>query len=153
MQSAAVPLSDIYFGWPMKTREESLSYNHTKRRRTYFVDSLFDSSTADPLTLVFLAAHHFLMGRPFKKYLHTWVDYQSVTKWKMKLHVVAAPILETFNLGLRFFTPQRRRRRKLLGKKFICFHSTTTLLWPISQRVKFSPRSSVIKSSLTQSYW
>ena len=55
--------------------------------------------------------------------------------------VHVAPILETFNLGLRFFTPQRRRRRKLLEKKLIRFRSTTTLLWPISQRVRISPRS------------
>ena len=53
------------------------------------------------------------------------------------LHV--APILETFNLGLRFFTPQRRR--KLLEKKLIRFRSMTTLLWPISERVRISPRS------------
>ena len=82
-------------------------------------------------------------NRHIEKYLHTWVDYQSVAGWKIvfpPLHV--APILETFNLGLRFFTPQRRKEGSSMEKKLIRFRSMTTLLWPISQRVRISPRTS-----------
>ena len=44
--------------------------------------------------------------------------------------------------ALDFFTPQRRKEGSSMEKKLIRFRSMTTLLWPISQRVRISPRTS-----------